>query len=165
MQVYPNYSMNNYPQYPSYLPQQPMQYMDRLSQLQATQQQMQTPQMQGPVQNFTPFIKVVDNLEAVKVADIPMDGNIYYFPKADGTEIFAKQWLSNGTTQILSFKPVFNDDNNLIDENNKMQLQLTNELFETINARFDDLTDRLDKIEKNIKPFTSKIKKETGTDE
>lgn len=163
MQIYPNYSMNNYPQYQSFLPPQQMQYMDRLSQLQATQQQIQTPQMQGPVQNFTPFIKVVDNLEAVKVADIPMDGNIYYFPKADGTEIYAKQWLSNGTTQILSFKPVFDEGNNLSDENNKMQLQLTNELITAINARFDDLTDRLDKIEKNIKPATRK--KEAGVDE
>lgn len=165
MPQFPSYSMNNYPQYQPYQPQPTMPniYMDRLSQLQA--QQIMPTQMSGAIQNFTPFVKVVDNMEAVKVADIPMDGNVYYFPKADGTEIYAKQWLANGTTQILIFKPVFNDGDNLTENDNKIPLQLTNELFGAINARFDDLTDKLDKIEKNIKPVTSKTKKEVGADE
>ena len=43
----------------------------------------------------------------VKVTDIPMDGNMYYFPKADGTEIYSKQFMPNGQTRILTFKPSF----------------------------------------------------------
>ena len=88
MSQYPTY----YPQqmYTGYSPQMQMQqnptmYMDRLSQLHA--QQMQQPQI--PVANqFAPLGKMVDSVEVVKATDIPMDGNMYYFPKADGTIIF-----------------------------------------------------------------------------
>ena len=88
MSQYPTY----YPQqmYTGYNPQMQMQqnptmYMDRLSQLHA--QQMQQPQM--PVANqFAPLGKMVDSVEVVKATDIPMDGNMYYFPKADGSIIF-----------------------------------------------------------------------------
>lgn len=42
--------------------------------------------------------KIVDSVEMVKSMDIPMDGSLYYFSKADGTEIFGKQWFPNGQT-------------------------------------------------------------------
>ena len=105
MQPYPN------PNYFSQYQQQMLNpYMDRMAQLQQYQQSLQQPvvptQMPGANQQMNVIGKIVDSMDVVKATDVPMDGNIYYFPKADGTEIFSKQWMSNGQTRILTFKPV-----------------------------------------------------------
>lgn len=44
--------------------------------------------------------KVVDSLEVVKAMDVPLDGSITYFPKADGTAIYTKQLQKDGTSKI-----------------------------------------------------------------
>jgi len=165
MPQFPSYSMNNYPQFQQPLYQQPITspYMDRLAQLQSQQQNIQPQQMTVPMQTFSPMVKVVDSIEVVKATDIPMDGNTYYFPKADGTEIYAKQWLQNGTTQILSFKPVFDGQpSNLSDEVENTRNNLINELAEGIYKRLEELSDKVDKLSK---PATSRTKKEANVDE
>lgn len=104
MQPYPN--PNYYAQYTQPQPQfNP--YMQRMENLQQFQQALQ-PQNN----NLTPGLnmlaslgKVVESMDIVKVTDIPMDGNVYYFPKADGEEIYTKQFMPNGQTRILTFKP------------------------------------------------------------
>lgn len=50
--------------------------------------------------------KVVESYEVFKGVDIPMDGSVYYFPKADGTEVYSKRWLQNGTTEQITYKIV-----------------------------------------------------------
>ena len=81
MQNYQNfYPMNNgYVQNP---------YAERMNFLQNCQQNLQPPmqnsQMQATSQQTSFIGKVVDSIDVVKATDIPMDGNIYYFPKADG---------------------------------------------------------------------------------
>lgn len=82
---------------------------------QPMQQQMQqqipmgyfTPPMQQQIQQQNQSNgKIVDSIEMVKFTDIPMDGNSYYFPKADGTEIYSKRWLANGSTEINTYVKV-----------------------------------------------------------
>ena len=112
MQTYPTFypQMNNNYQTPTQNP-----YMDRMAQLQQYQQSLQQPIVptQTPVSNqMSALGKMVDSIDVVKATDIPMDGNAYYFPKADGTEVYCKQWLQNGTTRILTFMPVFEDNPN-----------------------------------------------------
>lgn len=69
--------------------------------------------------------KIVDSIDVVKATDVPMDGNLYYFPKADGTEIFGKQWLANGQTRILTFKPVLEKGpNNSLPNTEKLKFDL-----------------------------------------
>ena len=90
-------------------------YVERMNFLQNYQQGLQQPILpaQTPVSNqMSALGKMVDSINVVKATDIPMDGNAYYFPKADGTEVYCKQWLQNGTTRILTFKPVFEDNPN-----------------------------------------------------
>ena len=89
-------------------------YMQRMENLQQFQQAIQ-PQI--PQQQFTPLGKIVDSVDIVKATDIPMDGNMYYFPKADGTEIYGKAWMANGQTRILTFKPVLDDNPNTLSQN------------------------------------------------
>ena len=132
--------------------QMPMQnpYMDRMAQLQQYQQSLQQPiaPTQTPVSNqMTALGKMVDSIDVVKATDIPMDGNAYYFPKADGTEVYCKQWLQNGTTRILTFKPVFEDStNNLSYDTEKLKISISDEVTEAFMKRFDELEKRIDDL-------------------
>lgn len=164
MQPYQNYfqpQMNNYGQMMS------NPYMDRMAQLQQYQQNLQQPvvptQMSGANQQMNVIGKIVDSIDVVKATDVPMDGNMYYFPKADGTEIFGKQWLSSGQTRILAFKPVFDDDtNNVSNTEEKFKIGLSDEATEVFMKRFDELEKRIDDFmaKSTTKTTTSRVKKE-----
>ena len=157
MPQFPNYSVNNYPQFNSPMYQQAypqMQqyqnpYMDRMMQMQS----QQIPQTnQNPITG-----KIVESIDIVKSTDIPIDGNLYYFPKADGSEIYTKQWMPNGKTQIITFKPVVED---LTSNGGKTQIQAENELIEGIMHRLDELSEKIDKLNKPIR-----TKKESAADD
>ena len=147
MQTYPTFypQMNNNYQVPMQNP-----YMDRMTQLQNYQQSLQQPmlptQMSGTNQ-MSALGKMVDSIDVVKATDIPMDGNAYYFPKADGTEVYCKQWLQNGTTRILTFKPVFDDNtNNLSSNTERLKISISDEFTEAFMKRFDELEKRIDDL-------------------
>lgn len=143
-------------------------YMERMAQLQQYQQSLQQPfvptQMSGANQ-MSALGKMVDSIDVVKATDIPMDGNAYYFPKADGTEVYCKQWLQNGTTRILTFKPVFDDNtNNLSSDNEKLKISLSDDVTEVFMKRFDELEKRFDDLmpKPTTKTTATRTKKETG---
>lgn len=144
-------TMYNPYQYPQYQPQfNP--YMDRINNLQQYQQALQ-PQQQNVIGG-----KVVDSIDIVKATDIPMNGEVFYFPKADGTEIYAKSWLANGTTQILTFKPSFESDMSISSQNDgKAEIEAFNEATGAFMKRFDDIENKIDKL----KPTTNRTKKES----
>ena len=160
MQQYqPFYSqMNN-----NYQNQTQNPYMDRMAQLQQYQQSLQQPIVptQTPVSNqMSALGKIVDSIDVVKATDIPMDGNAYYFPKADGTEVYCKQWLQNGTTRILTFKPVFEDNpNNVSSDTEKLKISLSDEVTDVFMKRFDELEKRIDDL--MPKKTVSRAKKES----
>lgn len=142
----PNYMMYQQPQYNPYL--------QRMENLQQFQQVMQQPVQNNP--NLTPglnmlasLVKVVESIDMVKATDIPMDGNMYYFPKADGTEIYGKAWMANGQTRILTFKPVLDNDPNTLSQNEeKLNLEVLGQVLEGIQSDIKTLTEKLDKIGK-----------------
>lgn len=160
MQTYPTFypQMNNNCQIPMQNP-----YMERMAQLQQYQQSLQQPIVptQTPVSNqMSALGKMVDSIDVVKATDIPMDGNAYYFPKADGTEVYCKQWLQNGTTRILTFKPVFEDNtNNVSSDNEKLKIGLSDEVTEIFMKRFDELEKRINDL--IPKKTTARAKKES----
>ena len=147
MQTYPTFypQMNNNCQMPMQNP-----YMERMAQLQQYQQSLQQPIVptQTPVSNqMSALGKMVDSIDVVKATDIPMDGNTYYFPKADGTEVYCKQWLQNGTTRILTFKPVLDDNtNNVSPDTEKLKISLSDDVTEVFMKRFDELEKRIDDL-------------------
>ena len=163
MQSYQNFSQMNNPYMPMQNP-----YMERMEQLQQYQQSLQQPIVptQTPVSNqMSALGKMVDSIDVVKATDIPMDGNAYYFPKADGTEVYCKQWLQNGTTRILTFKPVLEDNtNNLSSDTEKLKIGLSDDVTEVFMKRFDELEKRFDDlVSKPTKKTTAtRTKKETG---
>lgn len=159
MQTYQNF----YSQMSNYGQMMPNPYMDRMAQLQQYQQNLQQPIVpaQTPVSNqMSALGKMVDSIDVVKATDIPMDGNAYYFPKADGTEVYCKQWLQNGTTRILTFKPVFEDNpNNLSSNTEKLKISISDEFTEAFMKRFDELEKRIDDL--MPKKTTARSKKES----
>ena len=165
MQAYPNYSqMNNpYAQMNNMYAQPNNPYADRMNFLQNYQQSLQQPIVptQTPVSNqMSALGKMVDSIDVVKATDIPMDGNTYYFPKADGTEVYCKQWLQNGTTRILTFKPVLDDNtNNVSQDTEKLKISISDDVTELFMKRFDELEKRIDDL--MPKKTTARAKKES----
>lgn len=165
MSPYQNFypQMNNNYQMPMQNP-----YMERMAQLQQYQQSLQQPIVptQTTVSNqMSALGKMVDSIDVVKATDIPMDGNTYYFPKADGTEVYCKQWLQNGTTRILTFKPVSEDNpNNVSSDTEKLKISLSDEVTEAFMKRFDELEKRFDDLmpKPTTKTTATRTKKETG---
>ena len=157
MQTYPTFypQMNNNCQMPIQNP-----YMERMAQLQQYQQSLQQPIVptQTSVSNqMSALGKMVDSIDVVKATDIPMDGNTYYFPKADGTEVYCKQWLQNGTTRILTFKPVFEDNtNNLSSDTEKLK-------FEGFESVLTDISENVDSILEKINEITTPQKTNAKT--
>lgn len=163
MQQYQNF----YPQMNNYGQMMPNPYMDRMSQLQQYQQNLQQTmsptQMSGTYQQMNIIGKIVDSIDVVKATDVPMDGNMYYFPKADGTEIFGKQWMPNGQTHILTFKPDIDENaNNVSNDKEKLKFGLSDESTEVFMKRFDDIEKRLDEF--IGKKTTNRVKKEAESE-
>lgn len=133
-------------------------YQDRMLPMQQMQQQY-NPQQQLSQQYFQPMNnllgKIVDSVEVVKATDIPMDGNCYYFPKADGTEVYAKRWLANGTTEVLTYKPA---------EQSAVQPEVVDmkTFCNDVTGKLDNIDDRIGKLEKvlSVRSSASRTKKE-----
>lgn len=149
-----NYMNNFYNPYPQYQYNPNQNYMDRLVQF----QQAINPQMQN--QNFAIMGKIAESIDIVRATDIPMDGNMYYFPKADGSEIYAKQWLPNGTTRIVNFKPVLDAEGNNSPYNaEKIESGAFSEVLEGIQNEIKMINEKIDRLGK------VKSKKEGSVDE
>lgn len=106
---YQNYQYSGYPQM-SQMPQSPM-----------------VSNLQG---------KVVDGIEIVKATDVPF-GSFSVFPKGDFGEIYLKTWNNNGTTQIITYKPVVEEE---------IKKEEPNLILEKINNIENQLTDLINKV-------------------
>lgn len=157
-QQYPQYANNN-----NYMP--PMQQQMPPMQQQIQQQQPQ-PQPQLVLQG-----KAVDSIEVVKAMDVPLDGSITYFPKADGTAIYTKQLQKDGTSKLTIYEAITEEGNHVqheiqsvvskediekiytdISDVKKSLVNAMNDLFD----RFDDFRDEVAiKLKEEKKPTTT----------
>ena len=159
--INPNY----FAQYPQYFQPQPQTnpYMQRMENLQQFQQAIQ-PQPPMQTVQYQPLGKIVDSVDVVKATEIPMDGNAYYFPKADGTEVYMKRWLANGTTETTVYKPILDKENNqtitLSSEQEKSVLEDFRGVLEGIQMDIQTLNDKVDRLGK-----AKTSKKDGGSDE
>lgn len=75
---------------------------------------------QSPVMSGQPFTsvqnrsalngKIVESIDVVKAMDIPMDGSISYYPLSDATAIVTKQLQMDGTSRIITYKRVIEEE-------------------------------------------------------
>lgn len=98
----------NYLNNSNYLGNYPYNYVNQYVQQPQPQQfisQPMAPQTQQP-QSLNG--KIVDSEDVVKATEVPI-GGYGIFPKADLSEIYIKSWNNNGTTSIITFKPIIQE--------------------------------------------------------
>lgn len=147
----PYINPNYFAQYPQYFQpqQQTNPYMQRMENLQQFQQALQ-PQPQMQTVQYQPLGKVVDGIDTVKATDIPMDGNVYYFPTADGSAVFGKQWTMDGKTRILTYKPFEEPNPNEVSfEQKESILEDFRGVLEGIQMDIQTLNDKVDRLGKS----------------
>lgn len=124
-----------------------------------TQQQVSQPvqqQLHQPVQQSQPqtlYGKVVDCYETAKGQDIPL-GITGIYPKADGTCVYVKQWLNDGTTKTSEYRLYVDDDK--VVEQSPINIE---EKLDDIYKSIDSLNQKLDKMKVET-PNVSKNNKE-----
>ena len=77
--------------------------------------------------------KIVENEEVVKITDVAM-GSYGVFPKADLSEIYIKSWNNNGTTNIITFRPIERENVPTQEDINKTLLEKMNNLEQKLDA-------------------------------
>lgn len=157
MANYPAYYPNN--QVPNYQPLYGQQYQNFQPPYQQNlaQSQMQVPQQQFQQMPVGINGKVVPSVENITANDVPMDGSVAFFPRQDMTEIYAKSWNSDGTIRTIVFKPVLDGNpNNLPQNEEKLKIGLSEDVTEAFMKRFDDIADRIEKLEKSMTTPTTK---------
>lgn len=174
--------MNNPYQVPmmnnNYMPMQNP-YTDRLNFLQNYQQSLQQPiQMnQQPIPQRIAGIsgRMVQSAENINANEVPMDGNVAFFPKQDLSEIYVKGWNGNGAIDTIVYKPyTAAKDNQTVNsmanvENAKFTLsdestQLFLNKFEELSEKIGQLEDRFDKS-LGTQRKTSKTQSKGGDEE
>lgn len=129
-------------------------YMDRMNFLQNYQQSLQ----QQPIPQQITGIngRIVQAVENINANEVPMDGNVAFFPKQDLSEIYVKGWNANGAIDTIVYKPyTASKDNQTVNsmanvENAKFTLsdestQLFLNKFEELSEKIGQLEDRFDK--------------------
>ena len=134
-------------------------YYNYNQQPQQMQQPRQTQSMYKPQNSIGLQGKVVDSLDVVKATDIPYDGSVSYFPLTDGTAIITKQLQQDGTSKVVIYKPMIDN------EENKTKYITENDLekqWKDMDSKFitgDDLKDQLKNVNsKDIKDLKEDVK-------
>lgn len=83
------------------------------------QQQMQQPIQQSTIPQYNLNGKIVDGIEMVKATDIPL-GGYGVFPKADLSEVYIKSWNNLGQSNIITYKPIIQQDAPLEIDNSQL---------------------------------------------
>lgn len=134
-------------------------YNNYNQQTQPMQQPRQNQSIYKPQNSIVLQGKVVDSLDVVKATDIPYDGSISYFPLTDGTAIITKQLQQDGTSKVVIYKPMIENEENkakYVTENDlEKQLKDMDDKFIT----GDDLKDQLKNVNsKDIKDLKEDVK-------
>lgn len=147
---------NNYSNYGSQYQQQNYQpqYQQMLpTQMSGTYQQ----QVQQPQISITG--RVVTKVDDIAVNEIPMDGNISYFPNQNGQEIYGKKWNADGTVSTILYKAELQQN----DSENEKTTNPMDEYFKQIEGQFSELFDRVDELKQIVTP--RQRKKEVSADD
>lgn len=144
-----------YDPYNVYNPYSP--YYNYGQQLQQNPQQIQrqSQQVYKPQNMLTLQGKVVDSLDVVKATDIPYDGSVSYFPLTDGSAIITKQLQQDGTSKVVIYKPISENEN-------KTPKYITENELKDINSKYiteDEFKEQIKNINgKDIKEMKEDIK-------
>lgn len=112
------------------------------------------PVQSQPIQGSGLQGKIVESIDVVKATDIPLDGSVSYFPLTDNSAIVTKKLKSDGTSEIIVYKPA--------EESQSPKYatieDLDNKIKEIDLSELDDLKDDLKDLKKQIKELKKDIK-------
>lgn len=117
------------------------------------------PQVPYPSTNLRSIIpgRSVSSVEEITPGEVPMDGSLSVFPKSDGSAIYVKSYMGNGTISTKTFIPAPDD---YVENKNDQPKPITNEdILEAIK----NISTRVDKFEsvmqsKNSNPKNNRNK-------
>ena len=127
MQPYINpYFQNNpaFQQQQMYNPMAP--YQERLNQMQA--QYSQQPVVQ---QNQAMSLngEIVDSIDVVKAKNVDMSGQPTFYPKSDLSEVYVKRLMTDGTSQIVTYKAVQPEESKPVETKAYVDVQTLNAML------------------------------------
>ena len=93
--------------------------------------------------------KLIDNIDTVKILEIPLDGSTSYFPLTDNSAKVTKALQSDGTSKITVYKPV--------DDKKSEVKYFTNDDLEKALKGLN--LDEIDDIKEDIKDIKKQLKK------
>lgn len=115
------------------------------------QQQMQPQVING---------RIIDDINSINANEVCMDGSISVFPMRDMSKIYAKRWNQNGVIETVTFEPVIESDAiNSTPNEQKSNLEVFNEVRDTLLNRIDELEKKIVSISKSV--TSSRAKKES----
>lgn len=151
--MYQNPYFPQYPQYPQYNPyqQQMAANQQMINQLSQGMPQYPPHQPTAPVSQGLNG-KFVDSIENVKATDVMMDGSVMFFPSTDGKVIYTKQLQADGTSRVLTYTAASEQGQ---EENKPNITEVMEERLKAfrddIFGGFDEINDRFDKVEKQLR--------------
>lgn len=129
----PQYRNPMYGQYMSQNFQQPAEQFQQQPQYVPIQQQM--------------YGRIVPSVDNIAPNEVPMDGNMAFFPKQDMSEIYVKSWGADGKIYTRLYKPVLDaDPNNLPSDTEKAKFDLSDEATAVFMKRFDELEQKIEQL-------------------
>lgn len=112
-------------------------------------------QQQAPQQQLVPVAaqnipgKIVENFDIVKVTDVPF-GGYGIFPKADFSEVYIKMWNGNGTTSVVTFRPIIDATVENEEKSNKENFSIILERLNQLEEKIDNVTIKRKEISANV---------------
>lgn len=129
----------------------PPRFTPSIQPMQAPQPVQPQPVMQQPVGLAGRFVQ---SAEQVVANDVPMDGSVAVFPKQDMSEIYAKQWSSDGTIQTVVYRPVATEDTQ-----SKNAAPANIQSYDEIIGKLNELSEKIDQLGKSATGTRSAGKK------
>ena len=83
-------------------------------------------QQQAPAQMIPG--KIIESSDMMKMVEVPF-GSYGIFPKADFSEVYIKMWNGNGTTSLVTFKPII--ETSIVDDDKE---NINNTILERIKS-------------------------------
>lgn len=127
---------------------------------------MQQQPIQQPIQPMQPVGlqgKSVDSIDVVKAMDINLDGSISYFPLTDGTAIVTKQLQMDGTSKVVIYKPVVeNEKEEKTTAINYITPEVLDEKVKVIHEANSNVQDGIVSIKEQIEHLSGNLKELTN---
>lgn len=101
--------------------------------------------------------KLAESIDVIKATEVSFDGSISYFPLTDGSAIITKQLQADGTTRMVMYKPVEQEQPQMPEYITSEQLA---EAIKGIDIK--DYSKEINDLSKKIDDLTKKVEKGKG---